>query len=233
MRTIRSFLSHRRDSIHASCARRAPSRLQPRLLGVIAGLALFSAAGQASANLLLNPGFEVPDPNIPSGFIDHGSAQASWFAGWGTAAESWPATSNDLNYGAIATWLQSDVIHGGSSSLLVSATTTNGGIAQQYLPTGQATPAHQRFSVYLYVVTGQVFIGLGAGATGFATASSDPTKLNQWQLVSVCAPPVRSGGTSNTNLVLIYTANGEPAIYYADDASVTTPQYPSGPYICP
>lgn len=201
------------------------SRLR-RLSVVVAGVALLGAAAPASANLLLNPGFETPD--LQSGFIDHGSANASWFAGWGTAAQDWPATSNDPNYGAIATWLSPNVVHGGNTSMLVSATTANGGIAQQYLPNG-TTPAHQMFSVWLYVVAGQVTIGLGNGGTGFATAKSDPSKLNQWQAVSVCAPVQRS---SNTNEVLIYTSNGAPAVYYADDAIVSTPAI-FGSYLCP
>lgn len=194
-------------------------------------LTVLGISGPASANLLFNPGFEVPDPNIPSGFIDHGSQNASWFAGWGTAAASWPATSNDPNYGAIATWLHSGVAHGGSTSMLVSATTANGGIAQQYLPQGQETPSHQRFSVWLYVVAGDVRIGIGNGATGFNFQSADPSKINQWQLVSVCAPPAPRDG-SNTNEVLIYTANGGPAVFYVDDASVTTPTNIFGQYLC-
>ena len=41
-------------------------------------------------NYLYNPGFENADPVVPlySGFIDHGSANAPWFAGWASAAET-------------------------------------------------------------------------------------------------------------------------------------------------
>lgn len=202
----------------------------PRLAGALAAIALLGAASTARANYLYNPGFETPDPNISSGFIDHGSANASWFAGWGTAAQDWPATSNDLNYGAIATWLTPNVVHGGATSMLVTATTTNGGVGQQYMPNGP-TPLHQRFGVWLYVVAGQVTIGLGNASTGFATAYSDPAKTNQWQYVSVCAPPTRNI-YSNTNQVVLYTTNGKPAIFYADDADVSTPAL-FGNYLCP
>ncbi|WP_437707298.1 hypothetical protein WMF45_26555 [Sorangium sp. So ce448] len=170
-------------------------------------------------NLLLNPGFENAQAGIPSGFIDHGSANASWFAGWGTAADSWPATSNDLNYGAIATWLKTDVVHTANKrSLLVSATTTNGGIAQQYWTSASSPPnnAYLRFSVWVYTVTGQVTIGLGSGGTGYTTRTS--TQTGKWEYLQTC-------GTSFNNEVFIYTIGG-PAVYYVDDANVSATPSP-------
>ncbi|WP_437902158.1 hypothetical protein WME95_26295 [Sorangium sp. So ce327] len=170
-------------------------------------------------NLLINPGFENAQAGIPSGFIDHGNANASWFAGWGTAADSWPATSNDLNYGAIATWLKTDVVHTANKrSLLVSATTTNGGIAQQYWTSASPPPnnAYLRFSVWVYTVTGQVTIGLGSGGTGYTTRTS--TQTGKWEYLQTC-------GTSFNNEVLIYTIGG-PAVYYVDDANVSATPSP-------
>ncbi|WP_437274438.1 hypothetical protein WME90_24635 [Sorangium sp. So ce375] len=170
-------------------------------------------------NLLYNPGFETAQAGIPSGFIDHGNANASWFAGWGTAADSWPATSNDLNYGAIATWLKTDVVHTANKrSLLVSATTTNGGIAQQYWTAASPPPnnTYLRFSVWVYTVTGQVTIGLGSGATGYTTRTS--TQTGKWEYLQTC-------GTSFNNEVYIYTIGG-PAVYYVDDANVSATPSP-------
>ena len=170
-------------------------------------------------NLLYNPGFETAQAGIPSGFIDHGNSSAAWFAGWGTAADSWPATSNDLNYGAIATWLKTDVVHTANKrSLLVSATTTNGGIAQQYWTSASPPPnnTYLRFSVWVYTVTGQVTIGLGSGATGFTTRTS--TQTGKWEYLQTC-------GTSFNNEVLIYTIGG-PAVYYVDDANVSATPSP-------
>ncbi|WP_437520339.1 hypothetical protein WME79_26485 [Sorangium sp. So ce726] len=170
-------------------------------------------------NLLYNPGFENAQAGIPSGFIDHGNANASWFAGWGTAADSWPATSNDLNYGAIATWLKTDVVHTANRrSLLVSATTTNGGIAQQYWTSASPPPnnAYLRFSVWVYTVTGQVTIGLGSGGTGYNTRTS--TQAGKWEYLQTC-------GTSFNNEVYIYTIGG-PAVYYVDDANVSATPSP-------
>jgi hypothetical protein len=181
-------------------------------------------------NLLYNPAFESAD--LASGYIDHSNTcQLPQFAGWGTAALDWPATSNDPVWGAIATWLRTDVVHtAGGKSLLVSATTGgNGfgqasGIAQQFWtqPSPYTFNDSLRFGVWVYTVAGQVVIGLGSGLTGYVNKTS--TKTGQWEYIETC------GNASNT-VALIYALNG-PAVFYVDDAVVIATASPVTGKVC-
>lgn len=187
-------------------------------------------------NYLCNGGFETADANVPlfDGAIAHGNSAAGYFAGGPSAAQCWPTTSNDLNYGNVTTWLTNE--HYGSSgrSLLVAAGTNNGGVSQVYWQSTSAPPLQQKLTVRVKVLSGQVVAGIGRAFVGnfafnYAYSQTDPNALDingepfgpQWETLSVCAP-----AGVGANQVLIY-ALGAPAVYYVDAASVL----PSG--TCP
>jgi hypothetical protein len=184
-------------------------------------------------NLLLNPGFETPQtPLVPlySGFVDRGNPPNAWFAGWGTAALDWPATSNELTYSTVTTWLTNEIWPGaaaGTHSILVADGTEDGGIAQQYLgnwTAGTTIPLHQLLTVHAKVLAGTLTIAIGNSTqtnvtTTWAYGSSvvNPnTNGPQWETITKCAPP-----GVNANEVFFY-ALGAPATYYLDEASVVT-----------
>ncbi len=175
-------------------------------------------------NYLLNPGFETPDPAVPlyQGMIAHGNSSAGWFAGWASAAENWPATSNDLNYGTVTTWLTNERYSSTGHSMLIAAGTNNGGVSQVYWQSG--TPAlKQRFTVHVKVLSGQVVAGIGRSGYGWSYVYSqnnpnmvlpDGTVVGpQWETLTTCAP-----AGVGANQVLIY-ASGGPAVYYVDQAN--------------
>ncbi len=181
------------------------------------------------ANLLYNPSFETANTALVplySGFVDHGSSSTSWFAGWGTAAYDWPATSNDLNYGTVTTWLtneHSPTAPAGTHSILVAAGTSDGGIAQQYLGNGNSAPLHQLLTVHVKVLAGRVTAGIGnstwTGAPStnwvYVTSQNDPNVNGpQWETLSLCAPM-----GVGANEVIFYALNVAPATFYVDDAS--------------
>jgi hypothetical protein len=182
-------------------------------------------------NYLYNPGFETPDPFVPTyqGMLAHGNANAGWFAGWASAAENWPATSNDLNYGTVTTWLTNEHYGSSGKSMLIAAGTNNGGVSQVYWQSTSEPPLKQKFTVRVKVVAGQVTAGIGRALPGnfafnYAYSQNDPNTVladgtvqgPQWETLTVCAP-VGIGA----NQVLIYSI-GAPAVYYVDAANVFT-----------
>ena len=184
-------------------------------------------------NLLFNPSFETPQlPLVPlySGFVDRGNAPNAWFAGWGTAALDWPATSNMLEYSTVTTWLTNVTGPGsaaGTHSILVADGTEDGGIAQQYLggwTAGTTIPLHQQLTVQAKVVAGKLTVGIGNSsqtnvsstwAYGYSQVNPN-TNGPEWETISVCAPT-----GVNANEVIFY-ALGAAATYYLDNASVYT-----------
>jgi hypothetical protein len=189
-----------------------------------------ASSGALGTNLLLNPSFETANTNLVplySGFIDHGTCSAPAFAGWGTAALDWPATSNDLSFGTVTTWLtneHSPTTAVGTHSILVASGTTDGGIAQQYLGNGNVAPLHQLLTVHVKVLAGRVSAGLGNNTWVGSQTSKwvwidskvDPNASGpQWETISVCAP-VGVGA----NEVAFYALDVAPATFYVDDASV-------------
>jgi len=183
-------------------------------------------------NYLYNPSFETPDlPLVPlySGYVDRGNAPTAYFAGWGTAAEDWPATSNMLQYSTVTTWLTNVTGPGsaaGTHSILVANGTEDGGIAQQYLggwTAGTTIPLHQQVTVQAKVLAGTLTVGIGNSsqtnaATTWAYGNSQVnpnTNGPEWETVSVCAPT-----GVNANEVIFY-ALGAAATYYLDNASVS------------
>jgi hypothetical protein len=189
--------------------------------------------------LALNGGFETPEAGIPlySGFIDHGNAVNGWFAGWATAAQSWPATSNDLNWGTVTTWLTSHRYPMAPTtarySLLVAAGTSNGGISQVYYQSPTPSPLYQRVTAQLKVLSGNVLVGIGNSSSpapvkwAYGQSAINPNTNPggpAWETVQVCAPT----GVS-ANQILFYSAGGAPAVFYIDEVSVLQ----TTPAICP
>lgn len=180
-------------------------------------------------NYLYNPSFETPDPVVPlySGFIDHGSANAPWFAGWASAAENWPATSNDLNYGTVTTWLTNERYGTSGHSMLIAAGTNNGGVSQVYWQSASAAPLKQKFTVRVKVLAGQVTAAIGHAlpnnfAFNYTYSVGNPNALlsdgtpvgPQWETLTVCAP-----AGIEANQVFVYAINA-PAVFYVDQALV-------------
>jgi hypothetical protein len=188
-------------------------------------------------NLLYNPGFETPDTTyVPlyAGLVDRGNPPNAWFAGWGTTALDWPATSNELSYSTVTTWLTNVTWPGDSASthsILVACGTEDGGIAQQYLGNWTANttaPLHQQVTVHAKVIAGKLTVGIGnstqtnlaatAPRWAYGTSLVDPNAAAgpQWETVSVCAPP----GVQANEVIFYALEGGGPATYYLDDASV-------------
>jgi hypothetical protein len=157
-----------------------------------------------SKNLLSNPNFTAVGPNgIATTFTGITSAGSS-------AAADWILYNN--SEGIIETELLTGSEPSGALSLIrVSTTGKSNGLVQVFLPfdTGpQATIS----SAWVYVVRGQVGIGVGnGGGTGLDALS---TSTGRWELLKA-----RNGG-SPANEFIIYAASDDGAIFYVYSAEV-------------
>src|SRR5262249_8647511 len=158
---------------------------------------------------------------------DHGNANNPWFAGWATAADSWPATSNDPNWGTVTTWLTRERSPAAPTtarySMLVAAGTSNGGISQVYYQSPTPAPLHQRVTAQIKVLSGRALVGIGnssapaPGNWAYTQTVLDPNAGGgpAWETVQLCAPV----GVS-ANQILFYSAGFAPAVFYVDEVSV-------------
>jgi hypothetical protein len=188
----------------------------PRIVTVVLAVTslCLPSAHADSTNLLGNPGFEQVGPDGPltsfAGPPGGRAAAADWFIFNNTSAPTFSA-------------LIPSTLSGGSSEMMeVSTTTPNNGVAQDFLPAGTG-PATTIDSIWVYVISGCV--GMGVGNTARLIVEDASTcVLNQW--IDLQA----NNGVSPADEFIVYAAN-VAATFFVDNASVVDP--PSGPAAVP
>lgn len=178
------------------------------------GLALVLAAGLlaplAHANLIYNDSFEIVGPNGPS-------TTYTGFFGGPCAADGWEVFNNQG--GTTRTNLVPTTLpQPGAGQLMLHFFTTEhqNEVSQQFAGGPGNGPANANASVWVYVLSGQVFFGTGDGGnTGPNTFS---TTHEQWELLQ--AP----NGNSPVNTIVLGSWGGS-AEFYADLVDVeATPE---------
>lgn len=177
--------------------------MRSRVTAVVALAVCGLGMGQARAELLYNPGFDIVGPNGDT------TTYTGLFAG-PSAADGYEVFHN--TDATTRTTLEPSTRPGGSGNMIhVLTTGANCGLDQVFLPFNTG-PDNATFSVWLYVLSGTVGVGVGNG--GNTSLSAFSTVHEQWQLVTGIA------ANSPGNNFIIYAAGGG-AHFYAEDASVT------------
>lgn len=147
-------------------------------------LAISATSGLASdVNLLKNGGFDSGEPG----------------SYWGVAGS-----------GSVTVQTLTSTLGSGDGNMLHLTTDGTGGLVQTFLPYNSG-PTSVTSSVWVYVLSGTVFIGAGNGGTiGW---DGNNTLTNQWELISA------NNGYGPANEFVIYSYG--PADFYVDNASVT------------
>lgn len=187
------------------------------LIVSILGLSVACLTPDAQAmNLLQNAGFATPGPyGASTSFTgDMGAG-----TGDGSAAQNWGVWNNV--FGTTTTELLPSTLHAGESMIHVTTTGENSGLVQTFLPYGTG-PTHAFGSVWVYVLSGGVDFGIGKGGmTGYTGASEITYTTDKWELLD------GPNAYSPANEMIIYSAPGSGADYYAADASVSAVPEPS------
>ncbi len=179
----------------------------------------------AGGNLLQNGGFDTPTPglsppNYPTSISGAGSGGPSSAEGWSLFNNYNDTTSTELLPTTDPTGSPPYMIH------LTSAPNNSGtpsffnGLLQSFSTQPGATA-----SVDVYLLSGEVLVGLYSGNGATLVNYTFTTLTDQWQTLSVTAAP----GT-NPNLLVIYAYDGVAGAtteFYADNASVTSVPEPS------
>lgn len=157
-----------------------------------------------SGNLASNLNFETPTPGIPIG------TQTCWHNGLPvpppSAAAGWTMhTSNNAD--PVCSQLLPSTTPGphGTSMIKFIAGGNEGGIFQNLtVPPGGT----YMFSVWVYVLSGQVAIQSSAGVGGPVAWS---TKVGQWEELRVC-----NNATFPADAILVYNQDPNGGAFYAD-----------------
>jgi len=175
-----------------------------KLLFVPAAVLVFAAVAMpVRANLLSNGSFENAGPSGAA------TTYTGLFAG-PSAADQWEVFNN--TDGTTRTSLEPSTLPGGGGMMIhVLTTGTNNGLDQVFLPFNTG-PNNAPFDVWLFVVSGQVGVGVGNG--GNTGMSAFNTTFHQWEHITGAA------ANSPGNNMIIYSSGGG-AEWYADVASVT------------
>lgn len=173
-----------------------------RHIAPFALVAALSSMGtvQAGGNLLINGDFDVVGPSGPvvqsTGVLLVGeSAAADWFV-----FHNAPGTTK-------TTLLPSTCPGGGAQMLRVQTDSASNGIEQVVFAYGEGPPCIKN-GVWIYVVSGQAFIGAGNG--GGTGADAFTTTTGAWEFVN----SVNAGCPAN--LTIIYAASPGGADFYVD-----------------
>ncbi len=189
---------------NSSTTDQSTTSLQPRrgrwaIGGVAAGLI---GAGQALAgvNLLVNGSFELVGPNGPAVELTGLSLVGE------SAADDWYVFHNSV--GTTKTELLPTTLPGGGSLMMRVATDgPSNGIEQVVYNFNEGPPCIKN-GVWIYVVSGQVFIGAGNGGTTGSDAFT--TTTGQWEFVQA------QNSFCPANLTIIYSASIGGAEFYVD-----------------
>lgn len=174
---------------------------------LLAILAAGSKADRASAATILVPNhsFEATGP-----FGTFTSTTSIAFAQQ-SAASNWLVWNN--TYGTTTTDILNTTLYGGGYKMLhVTTEGHNNGLSQQWsTPITGACAA--RFAVWVFVVRGQVGVGLGRDGNTVTTAFT--TTTGRWELL-------QGGGTIGpVAQLIIYAAANGMTDFYVDTMSVT------------
>ncbi len=211
-------------------------RLFPAL---VLSLAFIPVGLQAGPNLVLNPSFEnlspggadtsfgpaVSPPQGPTGALSWNSWNSN--SGTTSTADCLNAPSGDPNCTpSIGT--QPTAIDG-LRTLHVTTDVADSGIWQAFLPANTG-PMDVVWSVWIYVVTGQVDVAVGNGGT---TSPDQPNEFTSgtgvWQ--NLTGHNSQNANNSPANEITIYsvrnlTGGPQGAEFYVDAVSVTGPDIP-------
>ncbi len=168
------------------------------------GGGLLASVSIANANLLLDSNFSVVGPNgSPTTHIGTGnvgwSAADSWFMWHNTNGVSTTQLVDTSNL------LPSVAPSGATTGILVTSTAANNGLVQTFTSTPNVT-----FDAWVYVLQGQVTIGVGNG--GSTAGSANSTGTGSWLHLSTV------NSTSPADEAIIYSTG--PAVYYVTSATV-------------
>lgn len=165
-------------------------------------IALVLTAASANANLLYNGDFEITGP------AGSPVTYSGVFAG-PSAADGWEVFHNTS--AATRTELIPSTLPGGSGNMIhVFTTGAACGLDQVFLPFNTG-PDGAQFSVWLYVISGTVGVGVGNG--GNTSVSEFSTLHEVWQHVTGTA------ANDPGNNMIIYSVGGG-ANFYAEMAEV-------------
>ena len=169
----------------------------------VAVAAVLAASPLASANLLYNGGFDIVGPSGDT------TTYTGLFAG-PSAADGFEVFNN--TDATTRTNLIPSTLPGGSGSMIQVLTTgANCGLDQLFGIPGSG-PASATFSVWVYVLSGTVGVGVGDGGN---TSMSQFSNLHE-QWLHLTGP----AANSPANNFIVYSAGG-PAHFYVENAEVT------------
>jgi hypothetical protein len=175
-------------------------------IAAAATVAALAAGTARAANLLSNASFETVGPaGASTSFTGYAGGGHSAAAGWGVFNNTEGTTSTELVASAVP----------GGNQLMLHVTTDGGanGVSQVFLPIGTG-PACVHSGVWVYVVSGQIYIGAGNGGNTGPNAYS--TTTGAWEYIegdNIVCP---------ANTFIIYSSYAVPggAEFYVDLASV-------------
>jgi len=178
---------------------------------------------RAGGNLLLNGGFDTPTPglsppNYPTSISGAGTGGSSSAADW-TLFNNFDATTSTELLPTTDPTGSGSMIHLTSAPAAGSFSFFNG--LQQSFSTAPGAIA----SVDLYLLSGEVLVGLYSGDGATLISYSTTAVTDQWLALTVSAPV-----GSDPNLLVIYAYDGvqnATTEFYADNASVLSVPEPS------
>ena len=161
--------------------------------------------GSANANLLTNPDFAIVGPTGPStvntGFGNVGwSGGQDWFVWHNTAGTS---TTRLVD---ISNVMPPGVPSGATTAIHMTADGPSNGLVQLF----GGNPPNAEFDAWVYVVSGQVGLGVGNGGSTATTVAS--TTLGKWEHLFTL------NNTSPANEATIYSTG--PTEYFVTSANV-------------
>jgi len=197
------------------------------LLRLVPALIFSTVLAQAGPNLVLNPSFENVGPSGADTSLgpaasppDAPSGAASWLI-WNNAGLT-PTTStaycaNGSADPACKVGAFQPTAIDGTHTLHVVTDSVSSGVFQQFLPVNTG-PMDVVWSIWIYVVIGQVGVGVGnGGGTHPVGAAQETNTTGAWeQLVSQNDPT-----NSPANEITIYSTSSG-ANFYVDAASVAS-----------
>jgi hypothetical protein len=187
--------------------------LRQYLVGLITTLVLGSVVTtDASADYLLsNADFGTPNPKYTTTTLTGSKHPGP------SAAASWSTWNN--NPGTTTTELLRSTYPGGGTNMIhVQTTGGANGLVQVFAPPNGGS-TNVSATAYVYVLSGQVYLGTGNGGDTLVDAIS--TKTNTWERLQA------SNGVSPANELIIYSYRG-PANFYVGYASVTDSGHTAG-----
>lgn len=173
-------------------------------LGAVVSAAAMLGANGALANVLANPAFNVVGPAGPT------TTQTLAAAGPGqSAAANWTTWLNSA--GTIDTALKPSTLVPGGRMIDVKTSVPGAGLVQVFLPFNTG-PKKAYACTWIYVVRGQVGIGIGNGGNTGLDALVGQT--GAWERLEV------SNGRVPANEFIIYAASPGGAEFYVESAEV-------------